>query len=418
MFEQKIRPLLVKFCAGCHAPGEMQGLDFLLAKTQADLVKSRGLYASVFEQIESGAMPPSKDEFTDSDRTLLSNWLKTTLELKPIDYERIAPYVVEVFEDSKGNLWMGTMRKGAARFDGKKLSWFTKEDGLTGNVISSFAEDKAGNIWMGSHTGLTRYDGKTFTKMWETTGRPDEGDGWMGVRSDKNGDIWTSTNGDVFRYDGKSFSKFKLPIRKNKIDSYSITAGRASLALEDKKGNLWFRTDGNGAYKFDGKSFTHFSKKEGLCSNNVTSILEDQKGNIWFTCIQSFQPKMTGDGGVCRYDGKSFTKFSDVKGLSQNDIYSIYQTKSGDIWIGASRVGAYRYDGNKFRLFDKTDRPHWTRYFGVQSILEDRHGTLWFGFSGGLFQFTGQSFINVTKAGPWKKQDSNIPRPPRPQSKK
>ena len=111
---------------------------------------------------------------------------------------------------------------------------------------------------------------------------------------------------------------------------------------------------------------------------------------------------MTGDGGVCRYNGNTFTRFPEVKGLGENDIYTIYETNAGEIWIGATGVGAYRYDGKTFTLFSETDRKHWTRNFGVQGILEDRNGTLWFGFSGGLFRFNGSYFVNVTKDGPWK----------------
>ena len=179
------------------------------------------------------------------------------------------------------------------------------------------------------------------------------------------------------------------------------------MALHDSKGNLWFSTDGYGAFKYDGTSFTHFTKEDGLCSNNVTSIMEDRQGRIWFTCIQSYQPEMTGDGGVCRYDGKSFTKFPTVKGLSENDIYTIYETRAGNIWIGASGVGAYRFDGETFTLFSETDRKHWTRNFGLQGMAEDQSGTLWFGFSGGLFRFNGKSFFNVTEDGPWKKNDGS-----------
>jgi ligand-binding sensor domain-containing protein len=113
--------------------------------------------------------------------------------------------------------------------------------------------------------------------------------------------------------------------------------------------------------------------------------------------MQSFQPNMTGDGGVCRFDGNKFSSFPEIKGLSQNDIYTIYETRAGKLWIGATHLGAYRLDGERFTLFDKTDRPHWTRNFGLQAMLEDRNGTLWCGFSGGLFRFHGDSFSNVTK---------------------
>jgi ligand-binding sensor domain-containing protein len=52
----------------------------------------------------------------------------------------------------------------------------------------------------------------------------------------------------------------------------------------------------------------------------------------------------------------------------------------------------------KFTLFHATDKPDWTRYLGIQSMLEDRNGTLWIGFSGGLSRFNGNSFVNAGEA--------------------
>jgi ligand-binding sensor domain-containing protein len=402
-FEEKIRPLLQRFCAQCHAPGEMGDIDFLALKTEADIANHRDLFASVVEQMQTRVMPPADfDQPSDAERQLVTDWITKKFDLKPKDIDRIATYVVEAYQDRKGHLWFGTVSNGAARYDGESLVWFSEKDGLPSNTVSSIAEDKDGNLWLGTHNGICKFDGKAFTVMWRTSGRHDQGEGWMSVFADHAGNIWTSTNKAVFRFDGTVFSEFKLPTIKEKVKSYGITAGKASLAMEDKKGNLWFKTDGNGAFKFDGKSFTQFTKQDGLCSNTVTAILEDKEGNIWFACMQSFQPQMTGDGGLCRYNGSSFTKFPEVKGLSENDIYTIYETKAGDLWIGATNVGAYRYDGKAFNLFDKTDRKIMTRHFGLQSILESRDGTLWFGFSGGLFRFNGQSFFNISKDGPWK----------------
>src|SRR5271169_4006715 len=62
-------------------------------------------------------------------------------------------------------------------------------------------------------------------------------------------------------------------------DQYSETR----CGLQDKSGNLWFGTTGEGVYRYDGKLFTQFTVKEGLNSNTVYSILEDKIGNIWFS---------------------------------------------------------------------------------------------------------------------------------------
>ena len=70
-------------------------------------------------------------------------------------------------------------------------------------------------------------------------------------------------------------------------------------SLQDRLGNLWLGTTGQGVYRYDGKLFYTYTVKEGLSSNSVWSILEDKVGNIWFG---------TGDG-ICRYDGKKLSQF-------------------------------------------------------------------------------------------------------------
>jgi ligand-binding sensor domain-containing protein len=314
------------------------------------------------------------------------------------DTVQVAEYIVAAFEDSKGNLWFGTNGQGAARWDGNSLRYFSIAQGLIGDVVTGIAEGRDGILWFGTHTGASSYNGKTFTGYGSAEGLQGSG---CKVLVDRNGVVWAGTSDGVFRFDGERFNAFELPIPVIDTPSYKMVPGKVWDLLEDSKGNIWFARDGYGACKFNGKDFTHFTKKDGLCSNNVASIAEDAQGNIWFGSITSDFPKYIEEGGVSRYDGKIFTQFAEVKGLTANDIYNLYSDRAGNIWIGAIRVGAYRFDGRSFTLFDKTDRPDLTKYFAIQAFVEDRHGTLWFGFSGGLFRFNGGSFVNVTQGGPW-----------------
>ena len=405
-FAKKIRPLLAKYCANCHAPGEMEGLEFLIPDSIDQVKEHRSLFADVVEQLETGAMPPGDDQPSDLERKEIVSWFKRTLELKPADTERIAQYVVNSFQDSKGNLWFGTMSRGVARYDGKQLVYFNLDDGLPSLAAPSFAEDKTGTLWVGTQNGVCRFDGQRFARLGPEVGFPARSQSSPQatgrVFATRAGEIWICLGTKVYRMVKGKPVLFRLPNEMQKPDSFAILRGAAAIKLEDRQGNLWFAVDGYGVYRYDGRSFKRFTKSDGLCSNNVTGIIEDQDGNLWFTCMQSYQPKMTGDGGLCRFDGKTFDTFATIKGLANNDLYTVFATRLGKIWIGASGVGAYRYDGQSFELFSQTDQPHRTRNFGLQSIMEDREGTLWFGFSGGLFRFNGSSFYNVTPAGPWK----------------
>ncbi len=319
--------------------------------------------------------------------------------LEPGKDTPIAEYVVECFLDSKGALWFGTIEHGVARYDGKTLTFLNPADGKGGNVVTSIAEDKDGNLWFAGHdgTGVVRYDGEHFTQLWESV---------SSVSTDREGNIWSSTRDSVFRYDGRTMVPFTVPMERSAITQYAILPGRASMRLHDSKGNYWFRTDGAGAFRYDGKNFTQFTKNDGLCSNTVNDIKEDDAGNIWFICMQAYQPEMTNDGGLCMWDGSRFTIFNDVNGLHHNDLYTLFKDRAGRLWVGATGVGAYRYDGMSFTLFNTTDRPDLNAIFGLQGMTEDAKGILWCGFSGGLFRLDpteeNASFQHVSREGPWE----------------
>ncbi|MBL4707708.1 MAG: hypothetical protein JKY48_04635 [Flavobacteriales bacterium] len=339
--------------------------------------------------------------------------------------EQISKHIFEIFEDSKGNLWFGTSKNGAARYDGKTLTYFTEEDGLCGSSVANIAEDKEGNLWFGTHMDLCKYDGTKFQTLARKDGVPilgwgwkNMGAGWKSVRTNSDQSIWVNSHHGMFRCDDPTlqidqlrFTEFEVPMDTAVKGSYCNTPGKISLDLEDRNGNLWFGTDGDGAYKYDGESFTHYSKEDGLLTNNVTNIVEDVKGNIWFACVQSLIPNNMNDGGLCMYNGKQFTTFSDMEGLSQNNIYTLYEDRSGNVWIGANGVGVYRYDpsdepadNKRFTLYKEPKEAKLETRFntpGLQSILEDSNGTIWLGYSGGLFRLDGTSIVNVTVDGPW-----------------
>ncbi|QQR85870.1 MAG: hypothetical protein IPJ76_14865 [Flavobacteriales bacterium] len=325
----------------------------------------------------------------------------------PSDTLPIAQYVVSALEDSRGNLWFGTNGQGVARWDGEQLRYFTTADGLIDDVVTGIAQDPSGRLWFGTQAGITRYTpptqpegtNATFIGFGPNEGLPGAG---CKVLLDRSGTVWAGTSAGVFRFAEGRFAPFELPEPKLDTLSWKMTPGKVWDLFEDSKGNIWFGLDGHGALKYDGATFTRFTRKDGLCSNNVASIMEDAQGNIWFGSITSDHPQYIEEGGVSMYNGVAVTRYPELHGLADNDIYNIYADRSGNLWIGAVRVGAYRWDGTTFTLFDKTDRPDLTQYFAIQAFVEDRRGTLWFGFSGGLFRFDGKGFVHVARGGPWE----------------
>ncbi len=203
------------------------------------------------------------------------------------------------------------------------------------------------------------------------------------IFQDRSGNLWFGTNGDgVIRYDGDALKYF------------SIKEGFGGLAVrgivEDKKGNVWFGTEG-GLTKYDGDSFTNFTEKDGLVNNDVWSILIDGKGTIWIGTLQ----------GVSRFDGKEFTLFDLPEGkpdptsgvTSAKIVHSIMEDSKGKMWFGTNG-GAYIYDGkNLSNLSEKDGLPD----NNVNCILEDKNGDVWFAtHHKGICRWDGKSFIPIT----------------------
>ncbi|MBK7940139.1 MAG: hypothetical protein IPJ82_25020 [Lewinellaceae bacterium] len=320
-------------------------------------------------------------------------------EVLPKTGAQISEYVVEIFEDKKGNLWFGTVSDGAVRYDGKTLTYLSTKDGLCDNTVASITQDNEGNMWFGTHNGASKYDGKTFTNF--------------GIRKAcmapvvtfwriKRGNIWAGTNHGAFRFNGSSFSEFKIPELVIENPSYKWVAGKIWTLMEDKKGNIWFARDGFGACKYDGTSFTHFTSKDGLCSNIVSRIMEDKQGNIWFGTLTSDFPKNTKEGGLSRYDGKTFSNYPEIKALAKMTFIPFMKIKRGTSGLVQRILERIVMTGQHSPCLKRRTGKTLTVHFGVQAILEDKNGTLWFGFSGGLFRFNGTSFFNITQDGPWK----------------
>lgn len=204
--------------------------------------------------------------------------------------------------------------------------------------------------------------------------------------------------------------------------------------FQDSKGNYWFGTNGAGVFRYNTKTLTQFTTKDGLTDNQVLRIQEDDLGNIWFG---------TGVFGVCKFDGLKFTthtyslrasnitdfnykkndlwfnagdgvfnlskteltylpfvqlnslqKTSGPYSLSRFSVYSILKDKNGNVWFGTQAEGVGKYDGKTLT---------WYREKGlagpaVLGLFEDSKGRIWFGNNGaGLFLYEGKTLTNFTQ---------------------
>lgn len=299
----------------------------------------------------------------------------------------VSEFVRVMFQDKNGNYWFGTNGDGLIRYNGKIL----EKINITGINprcrVLEIVEDQVGNLWFGTSDGLIQFDGKEFTIFSKNAGLLNE-EIW-GLAVGKNGRIWVGTISGVYQYDGSTFSPFSLPDKKVENAKSMLSDKLVFKILEDRKGTMWFATDGNGIFKYENGHFTHVTTKNGLVDNNTADILEDRQGNIW---IGTFY------GGMSKFDGKTYTNFTKDGIIAGEETYNLYEDRQGNIWFTAEGYGVYRYDGNYFEQFTTEDG---LTSNVTQSIFEDKKGQVWFGSWQGLCIFDGEKFVDAKHKEPW-----------------
>ena len=76
------------------------------------------------------------------------------------DTTLVSQYIRSIFQDSKGNLWFGTLGEGVVRYDQETLTYFSYPDGFYNQTVYAINEDKEGNMWFGTDQGLYKCDPK------------------------------------------------------------------------------------------------------------------------------------------------------------------------------------------------------------------------------------------------------------------
>jgi len=343
--------------------------------------------------------------FTSCNGQVKTNTPKTTSAARPSptvirsvkaaalapDYDTtlVSQYIRSIFQDSKGNLWFGTLGDGVARYDVKTLTYFSGPDGFYSNSVFAINEDKTGNLWFGTDQGVYRYDGKTFRKYAEKDGLKHIDISRKSILVDKWGAIWVGTHHGVYQYDPVADSKGRPCFS---LFSLLPTLNVAGI-MEDRSGNIWIASSDKGVFRYDGKTIVNFNAKEELSENYAGGIAQDKAGNMWFTM----------KNGICKFDGKTFTEYTPKDGLGGTEFWGILIEQSGIIWITA-RGSTTRFDPS-FSLPNPFAFTVYTPANGlnccVQSMYQDKSGNVWWGAGSGLFRFNGIRFYQVKQKGPW-----------------
>lgn len=195
--------------------------------------------------------------------------------------------------------------------------------------------------------------------------------------------------------------------------------GRDSLLLTDletMRSELLVKTPAN-LPPTTGDIYPPFTENE----SPFRSSYQDAEGNLWFGTLR---------GGLYRARKQAVKTFSSAEGLTDTNVYPIYETDDGSLLVGTTN-GLFSFDGNRFAPVASAEKfyvqaigrdpagqiviselyhlyvrqannliPFLIEQFrvgyGVYAIHTDRENRLWVGNEKGLYRFAGGASLTET----------------------
>lgn len=298
--------------------------------------------------------------------------------------------VCSAVEDASGNVWLGTDHSNLFKIDYKHgetllvpLYEESKNISATNPVSTLFFDKQNSFLWVGTYKNGISYTCRNLYKF-----------GFVGIEDvntmvqDKAGNYWYGTNGNgIIFYDKKN----GIEKRFNKQNCKQLLSDIFVSSLVARNGDVWFGSYWGGLYRFgkDGGITAYrndSSNPNTLANDNVWSLAEDGKGNIWIATL---------GGGLQKFDvsANTFTTFNSANcGILSDYLSSVVVDGSGNIVLGGSK-GISVINGLDYHINNYVGTIHHDKQFSkgnVNQVFVDSRGLYWIATDNGLNIFNAR----------------------------
>ncbi|MDB6111652.1 MAG: Histidine kinase [Pedosphaera sp.] len=284
--------------------------------------------------------------------------------------------VLTVCEGADGELWIGMNGDGVDRLKDGIVQHYGPREGLTNECVWSVFQDRSRTLWAGTWGGgLFKLKEDWFIPI---SGLGQENPVVCAIYEDSQSAIWLGqhrTKPEIIQLSAGKPTVFTLPAQHSHVDVRSM--------VEDRAGNLWIGTQGDGLYRFKAGEWTRFGKRNGLGSESIRSLYADPDGTLWIG---------TYGGGLTRLKAGAFINYTTKDGLVNDAISYITEDNWSNLWCSSSS-GVFRVGKEELNRFARGEVRAircfaYTKADGLPSLecsggsqpagCKTRDGRLWF----------------------------------------
>ena len=293
-------------------------------------------------------------------------------------------FVSTIHEDANGQIWVGTFGGGLSLIENDKIKInFNNSNGISGLKIHHIIEDKEGNILIATQeNGFQIFKGNQFLTLTENSGLPNHQIWDICKLNDST--ILLGTNNGIAKVKLDSNLKADVESVYNMANT-DLVSNNISTLKRDNDGNVWVGTALSGIQKYDIRtnkfiynSFLNSNLPRYVKKINDIEVLDDE---LYIATVE----------GLVHHEiskGRTQT-LTQIKGLSGNDISSLYLGQNNKLWIGIRDNGINYIENHTITALQKTSD------ITPNCFTENSKGDLFIGTLKGVYQLMGDSITKV-----------------------
>jgi signal transduction histidine kinase/ligand-binding sensor domain-containing protein len=282
-----------------------------------------------------------------------------------------------LYGDGQGGLWIGYKMGGLTYARDGKLTHYQGGKEIPDGTLFAILPGPDGHLWIATTKGVARQSGN----RWEPVGAAMGYDGTQpeGMRM-IDGTLWIVDVAGAWLLD-RGATRFRRMDREAALVAMwsrlgdpprLYNASTDGAAMADSSGALWLSvSEGLERHRWlvdaDGRKrhvTEHFTRADGLSSDEVMDFFEDREHNIW----------VLTSGGLDQFRA---SKLRPVAFPGHFSNPALVEGGDGSVWVGNTWMPPFALGGEA--PVPKPGLPD-----AVITAMRDRHGTLWMGGYRGL----------------------------------